>query len=571
MCFLGICQEAQGYTDIRDGTRINIYVDIDERTGNVSKQILLHHFLFFPTEMGESLDSEESFQTAAVIQSESADWSDFVKLIHFVPLAGDQMKDPKIQSAIKDWATKNGIITTVVANTDKVRLSEVGVKGTPLMHISLYDLKGKVREFDTADPRNPEDSPEAWKEKLFKLMGAYFDDHFRDDEVQDWVTWLRNMKKVLMQRNLFDRYLELGKDRLRKGNQGIDYRELPICEVPPPLSNEDSKRIDVAIEAFQGTIEEKPEEKTNEAEARNYLGNSYYRKRDYKNALSNFQEAVNLKGTEQTYLHNLVMAYWKLGNIQQAKATIERWLERHPDDERAKKIRKRLVGGTEVPPWIAALLLSGAALSDFGYTEVYPRTPHENASSALTSAQQISPEGATTSLSLAELQRQRNHWGDYQKFNRRATMLSLTAGNLLLNSVPFWLDALNRKSPMDKKGMSIAYGAKGAAFLAVALVYGRKAENAETDENDAKKSDLRQHFYGRRQQANETKRMLFYNAGIDAVTVIGLLLFYDPNDEAPGQGKSPQASNRFAPHLGFNVRSDGQNNREILVFVQKTF
>ena len=409
--FFGSCQETLGYTDIRSGANINIYVDIDAQTGNASRQILLLHFLFFPSGAPESLDDEESFKTAAVIQSEYAGWTvdttNFAKLIHFVPLAAEQLNNPEVTRKIKEWATKNSAITTVVANTDIVVTREVGARGTPLMRISIYTLEGKVWKSDTADPREPEESPETWKEKLFKLMDDYFWQYFKIDEVQDWVTWLGNMKRVLPQRDLFTRYLELGKDRLKKGNQGGDYRELPICEVPPPLSEQDSKRIDMAIRAFQGAIKEKP----NEAEAYNYLGTSYYRKRDYENALPNFQNAVNLDDTEPTYLHNLVMAYLKIGKTQEARATLERWLKQHPEDGGAKEIRKHIPGvkggGDEPYLWLAALTLSGAAVLDFGYTEVYPRTPPENAADELTRAKSISPP-----LAPGEFEKQRTNWGN---------------------------------------------------------------------------------------------------------------------------------------------------------------
>jgi tetratricopeptide (TPR) repeat protein len=562
--FSGICQEAHGYTDIRDGSPINISVDIDEQTGNVSKQLLLHHFLFFPPAVGESLDAEESFRIAAILQGEYANWSDFAKLIHLVPLAEEQRNDPKVTNAIKSWATKHRAMTTVVANTDAVVISEVGARGTPLMHVSLYHLNGELWKFDTEDPRNP-----IWKRKFFQLMDTYFGEHFKLNEVQDWLTWLENMKKVLPV-NLFNHYFELGQDRLRKGNQGIDYRALPICEAPPLLSNQqDSQRIDIAIRAFQGAIREKP----NEPEAHNYLGTSYYRKRDYSNALPSFQNAMNLNPTEPTYLHNLVMAFCKQGEAQKAIETLDRWLEQHPDDQRAREIRKHLVGGREVGLLgTTTLPLFVAGLGTLIYTEITPRTPRENADDEF---QQIVSTGESTPLApeSPEFETLRIHWGDYQKLNRRAAMLDVTGVNLMVNSIPFWLDGLNWKSPFGKRGMSLAYGAKGVAFSVAALIYAGKANDAEKDANDPNTPYLKPHFHGRHQQADETRRMLWFNAGIDAATVIGLLVFYNPNDEASGccQGENRQASNRSVLPLDIDVRSDGRHNREILVSFHKSF
>jgi len=558
--FSSVCRPALGYTDIRTDTDTNIYRDIDKTTGKVEKQILIHFFPFYPSdgfESLESLESSTSFKAAASIQQDyDSKWSDFAKLVHIVPLSEDHLKDEKTKNLIKKWADKNKASTVLTLAEDPIVREEVVPIGTPLIHVSLYDPDGREWRSTSADPRG-----RTWKHEVFRLMEDYFIQNYQIDEFQDWISWMDNMKKISPVL-LFERYFDLGKDRLKRGNQRRDYREPPICAVPPLLSNQDSDLIKTAISAFEHAIEEK----RNEAEAYNYLGTAHYRKRDYENALSNLKIAVNLDDSEPVYKHNLAMAHLKLGNIQEAKVTLEICL---PGDERAKEIWKHIDGPSPfVPPLLAAVsTLSGTGV--FVY-----RLRYKSASDELAKAEEISPSEEIKELTTTDFEKQMDHWGNYKRYKRRSRMLDITSANLITNSIPFWLDGLDIRSPGKGKIM-LLYGAKTLAFSVTALVWYRKGEDAKEDGEAETELDMRQYHFGRHQEANETMKMLLVNAGIDLLTWFGLLRYYEPENEVSISGDA-RLPHSFLPYsfaglpIGLSIRSNG-NGRRLALSVRGVF
>jgi len=556
----GICQEPPVYTDVRDNTIVELGPVVTD--GQAIRQVIIHHFLYFPPELLGNVEDEASFRLGAGLQEEAKQWSGFAKLVHIVPMSSSQQEDAGLMRAIQRWAEAYEAIVVVVEYTDPAVLSEVGDKGTPLLHMAIHHLNGVQSRAETADPRQS-----GWKQQLFQMMEVYFEERFRIDDAQDWVAWLDNMKRVLPI-NLSTHYFRLGQERLKRGNQGRGYRELFnffwTDHTPPVLAGQAVKDIAIAAEALERSIAEEP----NQSEALNSLGIAYYRQRDYADALPRFQQAVSRDNADDpAYVHNLAIVYLKLGDKTRALRTLDDWLLTFPDDATGWRIRRSASSG-DAPVWIPVILFTGAALADIGYTEITPKTPHENARDALALAQSVSNNPDSNAF-----ESQRGNWGDYQRYHTRDRMLNWTAGNLFFDALPFWLDGLNWNPPTGKTATTFLYTLKALAFLGGSLYFNEQAKDAQADEASAESLDLQLHFHGQYEEAKELKQMFWVNAGIDAVAVLSLILFFHPDDGLPQpvQSRTLEGYNQTAPRFSLNTRSQGGSEREVLLLVRQPF
>lgn len=208
---------------------------------------------------------------------------------------------------------------------------------------------------------------------------------------------------------------------------------------------------------------------------------------------------------------------------------------------------------SDTAPRIVGSLLLLITLADI--TLIAPDAK-KTADDEFDSAQQTSL-GGVASLTSEEFDLHRMHWGNYKKYNRRASMLkSWVPLNRTVNAIPFLLDGLNWKSP-GKTGMIRASLVKGIAFSGLGFYFHAKAKDAEDDEKAANTRDEQLDAYGRSQEANETRNMFWVNAGNDFAAAGLLWLWYDPSDGVPP--------------LNVQVQSDGQANREVIVSFRKTF
>ena len=71
----------------------------------------------------------------------------------------------------------------------------------------------------------------------------------------------------------------------------------------------------------------------------NQLGLCEMKKGEYTNALNAFQSGLKIEGNTmmQSLLYNEIAAYEYLGNFEQAKVLMNKYLSKYPDDEKAQR------------------------------------------------------------------------------------------------------------------------------------------------------------------------------------------------------------------------------------------
>jgi stress-induced-phosphoprotein 1 len=52
------------------------------------------------------------------------------------------------------------------------------------------------------------------------------------------------------------------------------------------------------------------------ADAKKLLGNDFYKKKDFQNALANYQEAIDICPTDMTYYNNKAAVYFEMKDFE---------------------------------------------------------------------------------------------------------------------------------------------------------------------------------------------------------------------------------------------------------------
>lgn len=256
-------------------------------------------------------------------------------------------------------------------------------------------------------------------------------------------------------------------------------------------------------------------------------------------------------------------------HIQNQDRPEELLSERNFRPEPIKEVFKRyrdLLREGDTAAWVTAGVL---AVLGGGSRLVLATSTASDADDAFKDAEGISPDPKNNpSLTPAELEKQLEAWKKARKLDRRSERLKpVTALNFLADSLPFWLDGINR-SP-NRWWIMGGYGVK-AVILAGLGLWEHEIDDAENQLKQATNDEDKLYHQGRLEAEKEKRKMYVVNAGLDVA--VGLLwLLYDPQDGLSSDGLRWLTHNPNQLPMDLSYHSDGKNDHEFRLTFQKRF